>query len=79
MIEIEEGDFYDGFDDTEHSSSTNSVGPGLTLPESSRIRDLEVQVEGNPLEKVLLYGGFEGIGDIRVCIGEYHVLEQRWV
>ncbi|BCS20897.1 uncharacterized protein APUU_21329A [Aspergillus puulaauensis] len=79
VIEIEEGDFYDGFDDTEHSPSTNSVGPGLTLPESSRIRDLEVQMEGNPLEKVLLYGGFEGIGDISVCIGEYHVLEQRWV
>lgn len=79
VVEIEEGDFYNDFGGIDHSSSMNSVGPGLTLPESSRIRDLEVRMAGNPLEKVLLYGGFEGLGDIRVCIGVYCVLEQRWV
>ncbi|OJJ64146.1 hypothetical protein ASPSYDRAFT_293446 [Aspergillus sydowii CBS 593.65] len=80
VVDVEEGDFYNGCDDnTGPTSSTNVVEPGLTLPESSRIRDLEVQMSGNPLEKVLLYGVFDGIDDNRVCIGEYHVLEQRWV
>ncbi|KAL4865586.1 hypothetical protein BDV12DRAFT_188069 [Aspergillus spectabilis] len=47
------------------------------LPESNRIRDLEVQMEGDPLEKVLLFGGWEGMAAGRVCIGEYLVPEQR--
>ncbi|KAL4780427.1 fungal-specific transcription factor domain-containing protein [Aspergillus varians] len=93
VMELEEGDFYDGLDDVDStailemgcgsdkggdSASMCSLELDPILPESSRIRDLEVRMEGNPLETVLLFGGWEGMA-ARVCIGEYHVPEQRWV
>ncbi|KAL4908724.1 hypothetical protein BDW74DRAFT_173956 [Aspergillus multicolor] len=79
-VEIEE----DGQDQRDRGSSSlgteaqSELGSDQVLPESSRIRDLEVRMEGDPLERVLLYGGCEG-GDGRVSLGEYDVLEQRWV
>ncbi|KAL5336652.1 hypothetical protein BJX70DRAFT_273463 [Aspergillus crustosus] len=82
------GDGVESADDT--SASTNALFPDPTqasyghredpmLPESSRIRNLEVQMEGDPLLRVLLFGGWEGMDAERVSIGEYLVLEQRWL
>ncbi|RDW81438.1 uncharacterized protein DSM5745_04995 [Aspergillus mulundensis] len=104
VMEIEEGDFYDGCGgssdldngvsipdedgqgqrDRASSSSAftseakSEPGPDQVLPESSRIRDLEVRMEGDPLERVLLFGSWEGMNG-RVSLGEYDVLEQRWL
>ncbi|KAL4942595.1 hypothetical protein BDV06DRAFT_191795 [Aspergillus oleicola] len=106
VVEIEEGDFFDGFSDlgiddssvldigddgewedkdeeggsSEHSSSScEDTDLEPVLPESCRIRDLEVCMEGDPLERVVLYGAWEGMEGCRVCIGEYYVREQRWL
>ncbi|KAL3470764.1 hypothetical protein BJX99DRAFT_263950 [Aspergillus californicus] len=87
VMEIEEGDFYYVFDEGSggHDGMGDVLGGGQEditvpmLPESCRIRDLEVKMEGDPLERVLLFGGWEGMGSGGVCIGEYHVWEQRWL
>ncbi|KAL2822829.1 hypothetical protein BDW59DRAFT_180833 [Aspergillus cavernicola] len=89
VMEIEEGDFFDGADGDcdgddffggDGESGDQSIDIPVLLPESCRIRDLEVRLEGDPLERVVLFGGWEGIsGGKRVCIGEYDVVEQRWL
>ncbi|KAL4953670.1 hypothetical protein BDW69DRAFT_205688 [Aspergillus filifer] len=66
----------------EHSSSSSAfseLDAEPVLPESCRIRDLEVCMEGDPLQRVVLFGAWEGMDGGRVCIGEYDVREQRWL
>ncbi|KAL2811485.1 hypothetical protein BJX63DRAFT_433334 [Aspergillus granulosus] len=87
VVAFEEGNFYDDCDPgslrtkSSDSSSTCSVecDDGPVLPESCRIRDLEVRLQGDPLEKVVLFGGWEGMVGGTVCMGEYNVAEQCWI
>ncbi|KAL4885674.1 hypothetical protein BJY04DRAFT_214463 [Aspergillus karnatakaensis] len=71
-----------GYENGNGNGNRAGAGTGAEepmLPESSRIRDLEAQMEGDPLEKVILFGSWEGMDEGRVCIGEYLVPEQRWL
>ncbi|KAL2832695.1 hypothetical protein BJY01DRAFT_239735 [Aspergillus pseudoustus] len=87
-VEFEEGDFYDCLGvasssdvdiDSESASTTAKCKDEPVLPESCRIRDLEVRMEGDPVQKVMLFGGWEGMAGGTVCMGEYNVDEQRWL
>ncbi|KAL3443648.1 hypothetical protein BJX65DRAFT_320456 [Aspergillus insuetus] len=89
VVAFEEGDFYDGTGIDAGSLRTErlespmaSPGEGNAdepvLPESCRIRDLEVRMEGDPVEKVVLFAAWDGM-EGTVCMGEYNVHEQCWV
>ncbi|KAL2870338.1 uncharacterized protein BJX67DRAFT_280640 [Aspergillus lucknowensis] len=86
VVEIEEGDFYDDIGseteavhDPDRNLGSAARNDGAMLSESCRIRHLEVRMEGDPLEKVFLFGGWEGMSGSTVCIGEYRVLGQCWI
>ncbi|KAL4971094.1 Zn(II)2Cys6 transcription factor [Aspergillus stella-maris] len=89
LVEVDGVDFGGIGDDSEwkdensgHSSSSSAfadLDTEMVLPESCRIRDLEVCMEGDPLQRVVLFGSWEGMEGGRVCIGEYDVREQRWL
>jgi Fungal specific transcription factor domain len=84
VMEIEERDYYkdvDTADDFPLSSSPRPRDLSLPpLPESYRIRDVEVVLSGDPMNKVLLLCRQRQDGmDCKVRIGEYHVPSQRWM
>jgi Fungal specific transcription factor domain/Fungal Zn(2)-Cys(6) binuclear cluster domain len=84
VMAIEERDFYkdvDTADDFPLPSSPRPQDLSLpTLPESYRIREVEVVLSGAPMDKILLFckQKQEGI-DCRVLISEYNVHSQRWI
>jgi hypothetical protein len=84
VMEIEETDFYkdvDTADDFPLPSSPRPQDLSLpTLPESYRIREVEVVLSGAPMDKILLFckQKQEGI-DCRVLISEYNVHLQCWI
>ncbi|CEL05093.1 hypothetical protein ASPCAL06213 [Aspergillus calidoustus] len=89
VVAFEEGDFYDVLDIDSGRLRTEKSGSRLAsrgegnadeplLPESCRIRDLEVRMEGDPVEKVVLFAAWDGV-EGTVCMGEYNVHEQCWV
>ncbi|KAL4795105.1 hypothetical protein BDV19DRAFT_379032 [Aspergillus venezuelensis] len=68
VMEVEERNFFDGFplievDDVDAGASSASSEQNVepVLPESCRIRDLEVCMEGVPLQRVVLFGSWEGM------------------
>ena len=84
VMEIEERDFYkdvDTADDFPLPSSPRPQDLSLpTLPESYRIREVEVVLSGAPMDKILLFCKQEQEGiDCRVLISEYNVHLQRWI
>ncbi|KAL3465931.1 hypothetical protein BJX64DRAFT_296398 [Aspergillus heterothallicus] len=85
VVAFEEGDFYDDssmdidVDVDSGSASSAEYKDEPMLPESCRIRDLEVRMEGDPVENVVLFGGWEGMAGGTVCLGEYNVVEQCWI
>jgi hypothetical protein len=84
VMEIEEKDYYkniDTADDFPLSSYPSARDLSLSpLPESYRIRDLEVVLLGEPMDKVLLFCKQRGDDmNCKVCIGEYHVQSQLWM
>ena len=84
VMEIEEKDFYknvntkDDFSLVEIPTEEDLCLP--LLPHSYRMRDVEVELLGEPLDRVLLFcrKRKEGV-DGRVCVGEYSVSLERWV
>ncbi|KAJ9149757.1 C6 zinc finger domain protein [Pleurostoma richardsiae] len=84
VMEVEEGDFYkdtDPADDFQPSSYPSTQDLSLPLiPDHQRLRDVEVVLLGNPLEKVLLscVQRRDGV-DCKIPIGEYHLASDRWV
>ena len=84
VIEIEERDFYkdvDTADDFPLPSSPRPQDLSLpTLPESYRMREVEVVLSGTPMDKILLFCKQEQGGiDKRCLISEYNVHLQRWI
>jgi hypothetical protein len=84
VMEIEERDFYkdvDTADDFPLPSSPRPQDLSLpTLPESYRIREVEVVLLGAPMDKVLLFCKQKQEGlDCRVLISEYNVHLQHWI
>ncbi len=84
VMETEERDFYkdiDTADDFSLPSSPSSQDLSLpTLPESYRIRDVEVVLSGEPLDRILLYCKQEQEGmDCRVLLSEYNVHLRCWI
>jgi hypothetical protein len=78
VMEIEEREYYQNIDTADDFPLSSYPSPRdlslSPLPESYRIRDLEVVLLGEPMDKVLLFckqrlGGM----DCKVCIGEYHL------
>ena len=84
VLEIEEGDYYR---DIEISDDFHLFSPPRPqdlslppLPESHRIRDLEVVLSGEPMNKVLLLCKQRQDGlDCKARIEEYDVPSQRWM
>ncbi|KAL4804372.1 hypothetical protein BDV18DRAFT_143059 [Aspergillus unguis] len=82
VADVEERSFYGSFNDGNidyFQTVDEGADESPALPGSYRIRNLEVQMQGNPLQKVLLFGELGGMGSGRVCIGEYDVSKQQWV
>jgi hypothetical protein len=84
VMELEERDYYkniDTADDFPLSSYPSARDLSLSpVPESYRIRDLEVVLLGEPMDKVLLFCKQKQNGmHCKVCIGEYHVQSHRWI
>ena len=84
VMEMEERDFYKDMDIVDDFPLSSSPGPRdlslPPLPDSYRIRDVEIVLSGDPMDKVLLFCRQRQDGmDCRGCIGEYHVPSQRWM
>jgi hypothetical protein len=83
VMEIEEKDFYKDFntvDDFPLSSFPSPQDLSLpTLPESYRIREVEVVLSGTPMDKILLFCKQKRKGiDFRVLLSKFNVHLQRW-
>ena len=79
----EERDFYEEIDTADDFSLLSSPRPQdlslPTLPESYRIRDVEVVLSGDPMDRILLFCNQKQEGmDCRVLISEYNVYLQCW-
>ncbi|CAG7563124.1 unnamed protein product [Fusarium equiseti] len=83
VIELEEGDFYQGVDlgdDFPLNSSMRDRDLQLPLlPEYLRLGEIETELSGAPMNKILLYGKREQEGiNRRVLLSEYSVSKQTW-
>lgn len=84
VMEIEEGDFYDAVekDDDFPLDSAPQAGDlsSPKLPESRRIREVEMELSGTPLKEVSLFRKQDQRGVCRkVLVSTYDVLSQRWL
>ena len=84
VMQMEERDFYKDVHTADDFSLLSSPRPQdlslPTLPESYRIRDVEVVLSGDPMDRILLFcvQRQEGI-DCRVLISVYSVHLQCWI
>jgi hypothetical protein len=83
VIELEEGDFYEGIDlDDDFSLNTSMRDKDFELPllpEYRRLSEIETELLGAPMDKIRLYGKREQEGiNRRVLLSEYNVSEQTW-
>ena len=84
VMQMEERDFYKDVHTADDFSLLSSPRPQdlslPTLPKSHRIRDVEVVLSGDPMDRILLFcvQRPEGI-DCRVLISVYSVRLQRWI
>ena len=84
VMQIEERDFYKDVDTADDFSLFSSPRPQdlsmPTLPQSYRLRDVEVVMSGDPMDRILLFcvQQQEGI-DCRVLISAYSVHLQCWI
>jgi hypothetical protein len=82
LMEMEEQGFYEAMaeDFTIDSLPTPEDLSLPSLPESQRIRDVEIVLSGQPLDRVFLLctKTQEDGTDRRIRIAEYHVTSQRW-
>ena len=84
VMQMEERDFYKNVHTEDDFSLPSSPRPQdlslPTLPESYRIRDVEVVLSGDPMDRILLFcvQRQEGI-DCRVLISVYSVHLQCWI
>lgn len=84
VMEMEERDFYKDVDTADDFSLPSSPRPQdlslPTLPESYRIRDVEVVLSGDPMDRILLFCKQKQEGmDCRVLISKYNVHFQFWI
>lgn len=84
VMDVEERDFYKDLDKADDFSLSSSPRPRdlslPTLPESYRIRDVEMVLSGDPTDKILLFCKQKQEGmDCRVLISEYDVHLQCWI
>ncbi|KAF4945740.1 hypothetical protein FSARC_14374 [Fusarium sarcochroum] len=84
VVEMEEGDFYQGIDladDFDLNTPIRRQDLQLPmLPESRRMGEVESELSGAPMDKILLYCKREQEGvNRRVLVSEFRVDEQRWV
>ena len=84
VMEMEESDFYKDVNTADDFSLPSSPRPQdlslPTLPESYRIRDVEVVLSGDPMDRILLFCKQKQEGmDCRVLISEYNVHLQCWI
>ncbi|KAM5345680.1 hypothetical protein ACJ41O_011541 [Fusarium nematophilum] len=83
VMELEEQGFYDGSDTADDfalGSSPREADLSLpVLPESNRLREVEVELSGAPMDSILLLCKKRQQGvDGRVLVSQYDVHEQRW-
>ena len=87
VMEMEERDFYRDLDTADDFSLLSTPCPKelslLTIPNSYRIRDVEVVLSGDPMDSVLIFckqskQDREGV-DCRVLLSEYSVRLQCWI
>lgn len=84
VVELEEGDFYQGFDLADDFSLNTPIRDQdyqlPLLPEPYRISEIEASLSGAPMDKILLYCKREQQGvNRRALMSEYSVTEQDWV
>lgn len=84
VMATEERNFYQGFDTNDSfpicslSSAQDLVLPAL--PDSHRLREVEIVLSGAPMDKILLFCKRREQGTpSRVLISTYHVGLQRWI
>ncbi|CAF3571781.1 unnamed protein product [Fusarium graminearum] len=83
VIELEEGDFYEGIDlDDDFPLNTSMRDQDFQiplLPKYRRLSEIETELLGAPMDKIRLYGKREQAGiNRRVLLSEYSVSEQTW-
>lgn len=85
VIEIEERDFYKDLN-PQHNTFSLTSSPTTcdlslpTLPESYRLRGVEIILSGCPVNRVfLLCRQKQGMQDRMIKIGEYDISSQRWI
>lgn len=83
VMELEEGDFYDGMNVAEGLSPESYPQPQEAtlppLPRASRLVDVQLAFLGDPVDKVSLLGKRHLDGVVgKVCVGEYHLRSERW-
>lgn len=84
VMEVEENDFYSKFNTMDNfpiNESPTFYDLSLpTLPDAYRMREVEVVLSGNPMEKILLFCKRQQDGVyVRVLVSEYDVGMQCWV
>lgn len=84
VMEVEERDFYGDVDTADDFPLCSSPCPRdlalPALPESYRLRELEVVLSGAPMDRILLFCKQEQDGiDCRVLVSEYDARLRRWV
>lgn len=83
VVEVEERDFYTGIGVDGDSSFDSPSQPQNSrfpiLPQSYRLREVEMVLVGSPMDRILLFCRREQEGvDCRVLVSEYDVGLQRW-
>ncbi|KAF4456526.1 putative transcriptional regulatory protein C15D4.02 [Fusarium austroafricanum] len=84
VVEMEEGDFYQGVDlndDFSLNTPMRDVDYQFPLiPKSQRVSEVEAELSGAPMDKILLYCKREQEGiNRRTLVSEFNVSEQGWV
>jgi hypothetical protein len=83
VVELEEGNFYGGVevgDDFQLNTPMRDLDYQVPLlPESRRMSEVEAELSGAPMDKILLSCKREQEGvNRRTLISEYNVSEQAW-
>lgn len=83
VVELEEGKFYHECECTAAPiGKLNTYRESRSvpdLPEDHRVGEIEVQLSGNPTERIYLWGRLPSSSNIKSCIAEYDAKSEIWI